>query len=102
MGKKVRVLFDTGMVTAVALSSAVAKKLGLTLPAEKSAARVDEIGSVRLGTYEISNVTVIISAKGTALEQHLSEYGAAVGSSFLQKFIVTFDFRAKAIVLEPT
>ena len=46
-GKKAKVVLDTGMVTVISLSSAAAKRVGLTLPPEKSAAGND-IGSLHL------------------------------------------------------
>jgi hypothetical protein len=100
-GKKAKVVLNTGMVTVISFSSSTAKKMGLTLPPEKSATRTDKIGSVHLGSYELKAVPVIISAKGTDLDHALEDPGAAFGTVFLQNFVSTFDFRHKRVILEP-
>ncbi len=99
-GKEVKVLLDTGMVTVLALSSSVGKKLGFTIPPEKTAPRADKVALLRLGDYELTDVPVMLSAKGTSIDQSLGEYGAVAGSLFLQNFIVTFNFRSKVVFLE--
>jgi len=100
-GKTARMLLNTGMITVVALSSSAAKKLGFTIPTEKSSPGSVRIASLRLGTYELNDVPVVVAAKGTSIDQTLEQYGgAAAGSLFLQNFIVTFDFRSKVVILE--
>ena len=99
-GKKAKVVLNTGLVTVITLSSSTAKKLGLTTPAEKSAATTDQIGSLKLGTYELTGVPVVIAAKGTNLDHSLGETGAVIGSVFLQNFVVTFDYRGKVVMLK--
>lgn len=100
-GKKVRVLLDTGSIMVVGLSSSAAKKLGFTVPPEKGAPRTDKIGSLHLAAYEVTDVPILISAKGTQLERDLSEHGVVVGIAVLQNFVTTFDFRRKVVILEP-
>ena len=99
-GKISKLLLDTGTVTIIALSSSAAKKLGYTIPTEKSSPRSDRVESLSFGAYELKNVPVVIYAKGASIDQNLVEYGAVAGSLFLQNFIVTFNFRSKVIVLE--
>ncbi len=99
-GKKVKVLLDTGAVMVVGISSSTAKKLGFVVPPDKTQPRPDKIGSLRLGTSELTDVPAIISAKGTELERDLSQHGAVVGVAILQNFLITFDFRNKLVVLE--
>jgi hypothetical protein len=99
-GKKIKMLLDTGMVTVIALSSSSAKKLGLQAPPDKGAPRVDKIKSVLLSDYELNDVPVVLYAKDTIVNQNLSEYGAVLGSVFLQNFTVTFDFRKKFVALQ--
>jgi hypothetical protein len=98
--KPARVLLDTGVATVVALSSSAAKKLGFESPAEKGASRADSIRSLRLGPVEFSDVPVAIFAKGTGAEARLGGGGALAGSTFLQNFVATFDYRGKFVVLE--
>jgi hypothetical protein len=100
-GKRAKVVLNTGIVTVITLSSSTAKKLGLTIPAEKSAALTDKIGSLKLGTYELTSVPVIIASKGTNLDHSLGDTGAVIGSAFLQNFLVTFDYRGKTVTLKP-
>jgi phosphotransferase system IIB component len=99
-GTSHKVLFDTGAVTVVALSSNAAKKLGYAAPTDKGSPRSDTVKSLVVGGYEITNVPIVIYGKETNSHQGLEEYGAVVGSVFLQNFIVTFDFHNKLIVLE--
>ena len=99
--KKIRVLLDTGAAITVGLRSSEAKKLGFITPPEKSAARTDTIRSLRLATYELTNVPVLISAKGTEQERDFGERGIVVGNVVLQGFVITFDFRGKVVFLEP-
>jgi hypothetical protein len=99
-GKISKLLLDTGTVTVIALSSSAAKKLGYTVPGEKSAPRSDRVESLTFGAYELKSVPVVIYAKGTSIDQSLGEYGAVAGSLFLQNFIVTFNFRSKVVILE--
>jgi hypothetical protein len=99
-GKIAKLLLDTGTVTVIALSSSAAKKLGYTVPSEKSSPRSDIVELLSFGGYELKSVPVVIYAKGTSIDWSLSEYGAVVGSLFLQNFVVTFDFRSKVVILE--
>ena len=99
-GKKVRVLLDTGAVMVVGLSSSAAKQLGFTVPPEKGAPRTDKVGSLRVGAYELTDVPIVISGKGTQLERGLSEHGVIVGIAVLKNFIITFDFRRKVVIFE--
>jgi hypothetical protein len=98
-GKISKLLLDTGTVTVIALSSSTAKKLGYTVPSDKSSPRADRIESLGFGSYELKSLPVVIYAKGTSIDQSLGEYGAVAGSLFLQNFIVTFNFRSKVVVL---
>jgi hypothetical protein len=99
-GKPGKLLLDTGMVAVVALTSSAAKKLGFNAPPDKGEPRTDSIGSLRLGSYEMTGVPVKIYAKGTGADDRLGEHGAVAGSVFLQNFISTFDFRNKVVILE--
>jgi hypothetical protein len=99
-GKKASVLLDTGAVMVIGLSSSAAKKLGFTVPTEKSAARTDKVGSLYLAGYELTDVPIVISAKGTELERELNEHGIVLGIAILKNFVVTFDFRSKVVILE--
>jgi hypothetical protein len=93
-------LMNTGMVTVVALSSSSARKLGLQVPPEKGAPRRDKIRSLLLSDYEMNDVPVLVYPKDAIVDQTLSEYGAVMGSAFLQNFTVTFDFRKNIVTLE--
>jgi len=99
-GKSVKMLLDTGLVAAVALTSSAAKKLGFAAPPEKGAPRSDTIGSLKVGAYEVEGVPVMVFAKGSGADERLGEGGAAAGSVFLQNFVATFDFRGKVVILE--
>jgi hypothetical protein len=99
-GKLARLLLDTGTATVIALSSSAAKKLGYTVPSEKSPPRSDIVELLSFGGYELKSVPVVIYAKGTSIDQTLGEYGAVAGSLFLQNFVVTFNFRSKVVILE--
>lgn len=100
-GQKAKLLLDTGRSTSLAFATSAAKKAGFTLPEEKGEPRADKVASLRLDTYEMVDVLVMIYAKGTGAEQSLSKYGVVAGTKFLQNFIATFDFRNKVVVLEP-
>jgi hypothetical protein len=99
-GKEVKMLLDTGRATSLALSSSAAKKVGFTLPADNGPPRADKAGSLDLGGHKIADVPVMLFAKGTDADQSLSKYGVVAGSSFLQNFLVTFDFKNKIVILE--
>ena len=62
--------------------------------------RQDRIKSLRLGDSELTDLPVVLFAKGTTPEKSISKYGVIAGSIFLQNFVATFDFRGGLIVLE--
>jgi hypothetical protein len=99
-GQKTNVLFDTGVATVLALSSSIGKKIGLEVPLENASPRQDKV-TLRFESNEFPDVPVMIYAKGTSGDQHLSRFGGAVaGALFLQKFVATFDYRKGIVVLE--
>jgi hypothetical protein len=98
-GQKTKLLLDTGRVTHVAISSSLAKNVGLTAPGETDPPREEKVKLLRLGTYEMSSVPVMLYGKGSNAEKSINKYGAVAGSVFLQNFVATFDFRSGLIVL---
>ena len=98
-GQKASMIIDTGTATNLALSSAAAKKLGLTLPAENQELREERI-ALKFEAADPVDVQASIYAKGTSGDQHLSKYGMVAGSGFLHNFVAWFDFRKGLIVLE--
>lgn len=99
-GKELKLLLDTGRATSLAFSSSTAKKVGFTLPAENDPPRADVAAQVDLGGHKMTNVPVILFAKGTVADQSLSKYGVVAGTIFMKDFLVTFDFRNKVVLLE--
>lgn len=99
-GQKSKLLLDTGRATHLAFSSSVTKKLGLMPPVDNGPPRSDRIKSLRLGDSELTDLPVVLLAKGTPPEKSISKYGVIAGSIFLKDFVVTFDFRGGLIVLE--
>jgi len=99
-GKEVKLLLDTGRATPLAFSSSSAKKLGFTLPSENDGPRTDKADSLDLGGYKMTEVPVMLFAKGTGADQSLSKYGVVAGTMFLKHFLVTFDFQNKVVLLE--
>ena len=99
-GKKSKLLLDTGKPTHLALSLSVAKNVGFALPAENDPPREEKVKSLRLGTFEMSDLPVTVFPKNSNAEKSISKYGAVAGSVFLQSFIVTLDFRNGLVVLE--
>jgi len=69
-------------------------------PVENGPPREDRIKSLRLGDSELTDLPVVLFAKGTPPEKSISKYGVIAGSIFLQNFVATFDFRGGLIVLE--
>ncbi|HJP90595.1 MAG TPA: retropepsin-like aspartic protease [Pyrinomonadaceae bacterium] len=98
-GQKVNLLMDTGVATSIALSSSTAKKVALALPDENGPPREGKV-TLRLESYELTDLPIWIFAKGTSADQKLSQYGAVAGSAFLQNFVVTFDYKKSVVVLE--
>ncbi|HEX8687408.1 MAG TPA: retropepsin-like aspartic protease, partial [Pyrinomonadaceae bacterium] len=94
-GRPGKVMFDTGVVTVVALSASAAKRLGYEPPPEKGAARDDTVRALDVGPVKLSGVPVIIYPKGSPAEARLGDDGALAGSVFLQNFVATFDYRGK-------
>jgi hypothetical protein len=99
-GKKIKTIIDTGTATVVTLSPTATKQLGLPLPPDKSAPRTGNVGVLRLGDYELTNVPVLLYGKGMGFDRDVKEFGAIAGTGLLQNFVVTFDFRGKLIILE--
>jgi hypothetical protein len=99
-GKKIKTLLDTGALTVVSLSPSAAKQLGLPSLPEKSEPRADKISSLRILDYEVTNIPVLLYAKGTSFDRDIKEYGAIAGIALLQNFLPVFDFRRKVVVLE--
>jgi hypothetical protein len=99
-GKEVKMLLDTGRATSLAFSSSSAQKAGFTLPSENDPPRADKAGSLDLGGYRMTDVPVMLFAKGSDADKSLSKYGVVAGSIFLQDFLVTFDFKNKVVLLE--
>lgn len=98
-GQKVNLLMDTGVATSVALSSSTAKKVALALPDENGPPREEKV-TLRLESYELTDLPIWIFAKGTNADKKLSQHGAVAGSAFLQNFVVTFDYKKSLVVLE--
>src|ERR1044071_5560463 len=98
--KPAKVLLDTGIVTAVALSSSTAKRLGFEPPPENGEARADSIRSLRFGPVEVSDVPVPLFPKGSGVGARLGDGGALAGSALLQNFVATFDYRGRVVILE--
>ncbi len=98
--KPVKVLLDTGTVTALALGPSTAKKVGLEAPPEKGEPRTDSARQLRLGGAELSDVPVTIFAKGSGVETQLGDGGALAGTVLLRNFVATFDYRGKVVILE--
>lgn len=98
--KPAKLMLDTGVATVVALNSSTAKKLGFETPPEKGETRGDTIRSLRLGPVELSDVPVAIFAKGTGGDARLADNGALAGTTLLQHFVATFDYRGKVVILE--
>jgi len=96
-GQKANVMFDTGMATAIAVSSSAAKKIGLTVPADT--ARAEKL-TLRLEPQEFTNVPAWIYAKGTGADELLSKHGVVAGSYLLQEFVALFDYKKGVIILE--
>ena len=98
-GQKANLLMDTGIAASVALSSATAKKVALTVPDENGPPREDKV-TLRFESSELTDVPISIYAKGTSADKKLSHHGAVAGSTFLQNFVVTFDYKKSLVVLE--
>jgi hypothetical protein len=98
-GQKTKLLIDTGIATSLVVSSATAKKVGLTVPAEGGPPRDDKVTLV-LNSSELTDLPVLIYAKGTLGDERVSKYGAMAGSVFLQSFVATFDYKKSVVVLE--
>ncbi len=94
-GRKIKTLLDTGALAVISISASAAKQMGLTSPPEKSAPRADKVGSLRLDEYELTDVPVLLFAKGAGFE------GAIAGVGLLKAFVLTFDFSKKLVILEP-
>lgn len=99
-GKKVKTLVDTGALTVVSLAPSAAKQAGLEVPPEKGTPRADKLGSLRLGGMEFNDLPVTVHPKGFEFGPDTQGAGALVGIALLQNFVVTFDFRAKLVMLE--
>jgi hypothetical protein len=99
-GKKIKTLLDTGTLTVLSLSSSASKQLGLSLPPENGAPRVDKVSSLRLADMELNNVPVTLHAKGSDFDRNARGFGAIGGVALLQNFITTFDFRHGFVILE--
>ena len=99
-GKATTAVLDTGAFLAVGLSSSTAMKLGYTAAANKSVGRKSKIRSVHLGSFVLTDVPLVVSARGTNLDRDLAPHGAVIGIEVLQNFLVTFDFRNRLILLE--
>lgn len=98
-GKKIKTLFDTSALTVVSLTPSAAKQVGLTPPPDKGPPRTDKV-SLRLGNIEFTDLPVTLHAKGSAFDNDSSGFGSVVGIALLQNFVITFDFRAGALMLE--
>jgi hypothetical protein len=99
-GKKIKTLLDTGSRTVTALTPSTAKQLGFTVPPAKGDPRTEKVGSIRLGDIELTDVPVMIVAKGSDFDLQADGYAAVAGLGLLQNFIVTFDFRSEVVILE--
>ncbi|MBD0327181.1 MAG: retropepsin-like domain-containing protein [Pyrinomonadaceae bacterium] len=94
-GKKIKTLLDTGTVSVISISASAAKQMGLASPPEKSPPRADKVSSLRLDEYELTDVPVLLFAKGAGFD------GAIAGVGLLKAFVLTFDFSKKLVILEP-
>lgn len=98
-GKKIKTLFDTGVVFAISILPSVVKELGLETP-EKETVKVLQINSLKFFDYEIKDIPSILIGKNSSLDQDTKDYGSIIGMAVLQNFSVTFDYKKKLILLE--
>ncbi|HYP54298.1 MAG TPA: hypothetical protein VEQ42_12190 [Pyrinomonadaceae bacterium] len=97
-GQKVKTLLDTGTVTTLALAPNTSKQLGMPTPPEKADPVADKVKTLRLDAHEITDVPVILFAKGAGFD--FSGSGAVAGTVLMQNFVATFDYRKKVVILE--
>jgi hypothetical protein len=98
-GKKINTLFDTSALTVVSLTPSAAKQVGLAPPPDKGPPRTDKV-SLRLGGMEFTDLPVTLHAKGSVFDHDSTGYGGVLGIALLQNFVITFDFRDGALILE--
>lgn len=99
-GKKITTIFDTGALTVVSLTPSAAKQVGFVPPPDKGPPRTDKLSSLRLGGIELSDLPVMLHAKGSDFDRDSSGYGGVLGIALLQNFIITFDFQGGYLILE--
>lgn len=97
--KKIKTLFDTGVVLPISFSPSAVKQLGFESAPEKGTKNA-QVKSVKYNDYELNNVPAMLVGKGAGFDRDMKEYGAITGLAVLQNFIVTFDYREGMIILE--
>jgi hypothetical protein len=71
--------------------------------ARAGVARPGRLRQVRVGSIVADTARSVFGARGEGLmDQPLDVWGLIIGNRFLEKFLVTFDFRANRVTLERT
>lgn len=99
-GSQIRTLFETGTAIPVSISPAAAKEFTLGPVPDKGSTKVFELSKIDLSGLELAGVPTMAYGKDAGFDENLREYGAIFGVGVIQNFLITFDFKAKKIILQ--
>ena len=99
-GVKFKAMLDTWQNLPLALTPAALKQLALPVAAEKTPPQIKPVESLQFAELKLTAPQAAWYSKGTGLDHGLAKYGAIVGAGFLSRYVVTFDYANKLIVIE--
>lgn len=100
-GTQIRTLLETGDPIPVSISASAVKEYSLALSVpDKGSTKVATLKSMNINGVDAANVPILVFGKNAGFDEGLREFGAILGIGVLQNFKVTFDWKAKKVVLE--
>jgi hypothetical protein len=100
-GKAIKVSLDTGFSETLALTPAAIKYLGLkSMDDTKTKREERKLETLAVGTLKLDSPIVVLYGKGSGFEMSLETMGGVIGTGFMESYVVTFDFKNKAVVFE--
>lgn len=99
-GVKFKAMLDTWQNLPLALTPAALKQLALPVAAEKTPPQIKPVDSLQFAELKLTAPQAAWYSKGTGLDHGLAKYGVIVGAGFLSRYVVTFDYVNKLIVIE--
>jgi hypothetical protein len=101
-GARIKSLIDTAVPYPISVSAAAIKEFKLGSVPEKGTLQTVSLKSFSFAGLNIPDIPTKFVGKDADFDVGLSQYGTIIGVALLQNFKVTFDWKEKIVVFEPS